>query len=480
MSLSKRAFYTLFFIIITEGYVVLSSELLAIRVTIPFIGSGTDVVSVIIAAVLLPLSFGYYYGGKFKPYKNKHGHVVGVREKLTRNILLSTIFLVFGLSYVPLISFMEGLINLGIGHRIALTTIYSGLFLVTPVFLLGQTIPLVSNYFSKEKLSQITGKILFVSTIGSFLGAVFSTLVLMATIGVHYTVSLNFILLGVLYFTIQRREPIWKKSFITLLIVIGIAFNAGPLLKRFHVVENNQYNVIQVFENPGNDIRIISLNHNSDSKYSPTTQTKHNYINFIEVQYLYSRDAESKPLNVLVLGAGGFTFGADEAINTYHYVDIDPTLKKVAEEHFLRKPLAANQIFHPVSAESFLIDGDEKFDLIFLDAYQGDLTIPENLVTQDFFRRVKSRLSDDGVVVANFIVNPSLGNAFARNLDNTFRSVFPLVSRQVIGSYNGWDKDQTRNVIYSYARSDEENNLKIYTDNKNTVYYDKPKERKRN
>src|SRR5690606_24627107 len=151
---------------------------------------------------------------------------------------------------------------------------------------------------------------------------------------------------------------------------------------------------------------------------------------------------QEKPLNVLILGAGGFTLGADEAINTYHDVDIDPTLKDVAEEHFLRRPLSPNQIFHPVSAESFLIDDDEKFDLIFLDAYQGDLTIPENLVTQDFFRRVKARLADDGIVVANFILNPSLGDAFARNLDNTFRSVFPLISRQVIGGFDAWNKKQ--------------------------------------
>ncbi len=40
---------------------------------------------------------------------------------------------------------------------IALTACYALLFLVTPVYLLGQTIPLVSNYFGKEKLAKITG-----------------------------------------------------------------------------------------------------------------------------------------------------------------------------------------------------------------------------------------------------------------------------------------------------------------------------------
>ena len=56
----------LFFVIFLEGFVVLSLELLAIRLTIPFVGSGTDTISIIIAAVLLPLAFGYYRGGQFK------------------------------------------------------------------------------------------------------------------------------------------------------------------------------------------------------------------------------------------------------------------------------------------------------------------------------------------------------------------------------------------------------------------------------
>ena len=45
--------FILFCIIVVEGYIVLSSELLAIRQTTPFVGSGTDTVSIIIAAVAI-------------------------------------------------------------------------------------------------------------------------------------------------------------------------------------------------------------------------------------------------------------------------------------------------------------------------------------------------------------------------------------------------------------------------------------------
>ncbi len=246
----------LFLVIIIEGYVVLSTELLAIRQTLPYVGNGTDTVSIIIAAVLMPLAFGYYYGGRYKPrrksdsyqsVKNKlilagafvffvviaegyaalsaqlrisgqgaphagnetcllamtiglllmlsaagcyyngrqkremgNGQYLSVRTKLVNNIIIAAIFLVPALSYLPLNLFFYGLSQNGLNHRVLTTTIYSLLFIVTPVYCLGQTIPLLSNYFSSEKLSSITGKMLFFSTMGSFLGAVFSTLVLMS------------------------------------------------------------------------------------------------------------------------------------------------------------------------------------------------------------------------------------------------------------------------------------------------------------
>lgn len=477
MTLSQRAFYSLFAIIIIEGYVVLSSELLAIRVTIPFIGSGTDIVSIIIAAVLLPLSFGYYFGGQFKPYKTKGGKVVTVRDKLATNILIATALLVFGLSYAPLITFMDFTINHVVSNRLVVATIYSALFLVIPVFLLGQTIPLASNYYRKEKLAQITGKILFFSTIGSFFGATFSTLVLMATIGVHYTAALNFVLLAGLFFVLGQRKPLWAKGAMAVLVLMGLAFNSGPVLKSLNVVNNNQYNVIRIFTNPNDDTRIMSLNHNQDSSYSPSSQSKHEYVNFIETQFIYSRDLDSAPLEVLVIGAGGFTIGLGDDINNYMFVDIDPDLQDVAEKEFLQQKLQANMKFEPISAESFLIRGKEKYDLIIIDAYQGDLTLPENLVTQDFFRLVKGRLADGGIVIGNFIMNPSFGSAFARNLDNTFRSVFPLVTRYPIGQFNGWSNTALSNIMYIYNNVPEENELKTYTNNKNTVFYDKPKSR---
>ena len=47
-----------------EGYVVLAVELLAIRQLTPYVGNAIDTVAIVIAAVLLPLAFGYEAGGR--------------------------------------------------------------------------------------------------------------------------------------------------------------------------------------------------------------------------------------------------------------------------------------------------------------------------------------------------------------------------------------------------------------------------------
>ncbi len=464
----------LFIVIIVEGYVVLSTELLAIRQTMPFVGSGTETVSIIIAAVLMPLAFGYYFGGRWHP-KKFMGRRMTIRRKLILNIIVSAVILLFGMSYVPLNAFFYTLTTLEFTNRLFLTALYAVLFIVIPVYLLGQTIPLVSNYFTSQKLSQITGRMLFFSTLGSFMGAVFSTIVLMATIGVNYTACVNFALLAFLVFLLSKKKM--AEPVIVALAVAGFAFylNSGAQLAKFNIVENNQYNNVAVFKDKmGN--RNISINNNADSRLGPDGR-KHEYLEFIERVAIDPIRSGPAPREILVVGSGGFTFGHEDAYNHYDFIDIDKSLLGISEEYILREKLKPNKTFHPVEARAYLNNTDKKYDIILLDAFRGDLTIPENLVTREFFTQVKGHLKENGLVIANFGISPSFRSAFSRNLDNTFRVVFPHVSRIAINEkYLLWEEepDFLANVIYIYRENKDENATEIYTDDKNRSFYDKP------
>jgi len=467
----------IFIVILLEGYVVLSSELLAIRQTIPFIGSGTDTVSIIIAAVLMPLAFGYQSGGRFKPGVYK-GKFVSIRDKLIFNLQTASAILLVGLSYPLLNLFFIGMLETGLSHRLVMITIYSAIFLVIPVYLLGQTIPLCSNYFSKERLSKITGKILFFSTMGSFLGAVFSTLILMSTIGVHYTVAINFVILFGLVLLLSKNKLSEKVMFSAAIMVVAIYLNSGHIMTMFQIVENNKYNTIAVYVDDDGG-RHLSLNNNDSSMYDDNGK-KHDYIEFIERMTVNAVPEGSQKIDVLVLGAGAFTFGHNDEINAYDYVDIDASLQNIAEKYILKEKLKENKVFHPVPARAFLTSTKKKYDIILLDAYFGDRTIPEHLVTKEFFDAVKAKLEPGGIVVANFIISPNFQSRFSQKIDNTLRAVFPYISRMAINEeYYLWSEEyaKTANMIYLYKDQPNANPEGIYTDNKNTIFYDKPQRR---
>lgn len=473
----------IFVLIILEGYVVLSSELLAIRLSIPFVGSGTDTVSVIIAAVLMPLAFGYYAGGQFKPgvYHDIFSggpRYISVREKLIRNMIFALLFLLCAISYSFLHWLLLSAFSLGFTHRVMVTAVYATIFIAPPVYLLGQTIPLACNFFTRQRLAKITGKILFFSTLGSFLGAVFSTIILMATIGVNYTAALNFIILAILITMLSKPQAYMRTILVWLLALGGIVLNSNTALKTHSIIENNQYNTIAVKHIRGQ--RHLVINGNGSSMYDDEGH-KYPYIKFIEniaIKPILENDLG--PKDILVLGAGGFTLGAEDTVNHYDFVDIDESLKDIAEKHILQKTIGINREFHVMPARAYLASTDKKYDLIVLDAFAGAITMPEHLITFEFFETVKSHLKPDGRVIANMAVSPSFHTMISRRIDNTFRAVFPHFSRHVIREgYGLWKDNESElgNVMYVYRQQEDEDSKTIYTDIKNSSFIDRPTRR---
>ncbi len=465
---TKKSTFYLFAIIVLEGYAVLATELLAIRLNIPFTGSGTETVSVIIAAVLMPLALGYYAGGRFRPSGRR-----SIRRKLMFNLLLALAILIPGLSYVLLVELYQLANRVGLSHRLVQITLYSGIFLVVPVYLLGQTIPLVSNYFGRRRLADITGRILFFSTVGSFLGAVLSSLVLMAVIGVNYTAVVVFVILAALTVLISKRKLSGFTVTALALAIVGTVINSNAFVRRYDIVEMNRYNVIAVKER--NDGRHLYLNNDPSSKYSESG-LRYPYVELLEAFAIRPVLQADPPKEILVVGAGAFTFGHHDRHNRYDYVDIDGSLKGIAQEKILKQDIGENKTFHPLPARAFLAQSDKRYDMILLDAYFGRFTIPEHLITREFFLQVKRHLKPNGVVVANIVASPNFANAFSRNIDSTFRSVFPHVSRHVIfRRYMPWNDDPARfsGTLYIYRDHPDAEPGTIYSDTKNRSFLDR-------
>jgi spermidine synthase len=449
-----------------EGYAVLAVELLAIRQLTPYVGNATDTVAIVIAAVLLPLALGYEAGGRasFAP-----GDEAGVRRQLTRNLLIAAFILSFGLSHPFLAAFFQILDSLGLTHRLIQAAVHTSLFLVYPVYLLGQTIPLVAYCSTGGSLARSTGLMLFLSTLGSFLGSVVSTLVFMTFFGVHITVAVTLGLLVALAALIGWRMEGHNRLLLTTaalgLYIVGI--NSPAAVKAYGIVSNNLYSEVRIVTNPAENSRLLVINNSPSSKVAANPEHRFAYLKFIEKEVL-SRLNTDRPRRILVIGAGGFTIGLDDRFHTYTYVDIDPALRQVSEEYFLRQPLSPNKTFVAESARAFLRRNTQTYDVVVLDAFTNRISLPPDLITREAFAAVRQAVAPGGQVVMNIITSPSFADRFSRSIDATIRSVFPFVTRQILSQTQ---VGSVASVLYLAGRHENEPH-DIYTDDRNRSFLD--------
>lgn len=152
---------------------------------------------------------------------------------------------------------------------------------------------------------------------------------------------------------------------------------------------------------------------------------------FDYVQEAVSLTKDVLPDTVLVVWTAGFTFPYEIATNISSVthidaVDIDSSVKTIAEKYFLQTSLPERITFYPESARYFVAHAKKEkrtYDLIFIDAFHGK-SLPDELTTQEFFSDVRDLLSEEGVVIINFILDRWLESDLSLSLFATLDSVF--------------------------------------------------------
>jgi len=430
---------------------------------------------------------GYHSGGSAFSRSYAKARAAGkkplsIRGILLKNVISSLAILSLGLSYIFMELFFGFLHAAGVHNRLFQTAIYAVAFLVYPVYLLGQTVPLVSNYFSQRNLSEITGKMLFFSTTGSFMGSVFSTIVLMMTIGVNNTVIVTMGLLSVLAILLIRRWLVYEVGLCGFILGMLYLLNNNDTMRALNVVSDNAYNIVKVETVDDGDSLLFDVNRSSSSKISSDPEKMFVYWQYVEKNFIKPiSEQKLPPKDILILGAGGFTIGLHDTHNRYVFLDIDKALKEAAEKHFLKQELTPNKRFVASSARGFVANDDKKYDLILIDAYTNVVSIPMEAITREFLLDVKAILKEDGVVIANVISNPTFADKFSVRYTNTFASVFPVYTRQVIGDFNAWAdtstqqsaRSQLRNILFIYYNRALTQDRRVYTDDLNTYSIDR-------
>jgi spermidine synthase len=448
--------YLLPFIILVEGFASIAVEILTIRQLLPVAGGSVIVTSLIIGIFLLFLAVGYERGGHVE---------TGLYPKLRRNFVITAIWVGIGLSYIFIHYFFSGVEKIVGPHVIYSLIAYLLIILAPAIYLLGQTLPITMNIVRQDKLAgAIAGKAMGISTVGSFLGATFTTLILMQYLGVAWTVFIVFLILMVL--TLLLSQSLRSLLLTSVLVVVS---GVGIFYINI-VVEHQKFSLTNTYAN------YAVLNHENSPQlvpvggkllminevYSSYTDQHNNAFPYIEtIAKIIFDDLQLRNSDILVLGAGGFTLSQnDVGQNNFTYVDIDSQIKNVVVPDFI--PVIKDTLVID-DARHFLRSQTKKYAIIVVDVYSHLQSIPAYLLTREFMQEIKNHLNQDGYALFNIIANPMFNDRYARRVDNTIRSVFgPCVVTPVKYS------DAVSNLIYACSNLSNADDQTVYTDDKNT------------
>ena len=459
--MNKKLRAWLVFLIFLNGYISLSLELVVLRQLSFWVGSSAVITSIIMGTFLGFMSLGYFMG-ESKKIASKN-----IRNILCVSFLIIAALALFAASFPFVLKYFIWLYQWGMTSSVIQTFIYSFVFLSVGPFLFGFNTTLLSRCLHRYN-TNYTGSIMAWDTIGSVLGSLLTTLILMPFVGVNNTVMLIVLLASVAAIITRPR---WWTILISIAIMVPtfMVNNNTVQRDRYGILVNNANSTISVLQN--GDTRILSMNGLPMSVYNSRSGSMAEYIDYINNNFIYTMPRD-RVRRILVLGTGGFTAGLDDTYNEYTFVDIEHTLQDVSERYFLGRPLTDNKKFVVQDASQFLKNTAEQYDMILIDVYSNSFQVPEGFITAEFMQRAKSRVAPGGILLMNVITSMSFQDKYAQVFDNTFHTVFPYnTQRQVIGFVNPWAPDSIANIIYIWYNR--ENDGRIYTINKTPVIYDR-------
>ncbi|MBK8578362.1 MAG: fused MFS/spermidine synthase [Candidatus Accumulibacter sp.] len=437
----------LFSIVFIEGFCSLGAEVIALRQIIPHLGSSIVVTAPTIGFFLLALALGYHAGAKIDE---------GYIEVVAKNFLLAALLVGIGLA--------------GIGVDLLFTALrppeLAYLLLVAGVlcpiaWLLGQTVPILTNLLLRERAGEASGEALYYSTLGSFLGSLSLSLLVMQWLGVSAAVALCALLLVIGYTLL--RGPGWRTVVISL-AVASLTGVANAWLRPEIETAYASYLVLPVQYEGAINGRALKNNSSFASLIDDSEPPL--YARYIRhIRSLLLDELGFRERRILVLGAGGFTLSHREPSNHYTYVDIDPAVRGIAEKHFLGE--AARGEFIADDARRFVIRSEQRFAAAIVDVYGSHSSIPGHLVTREFWLATRRVLEPEGLLIANLILDSALATPYSRNLLATIESVYGRCAVEVLQK-----KQVLANVVVTCRNGQPAEPASLFIDERNSADFD--------
>jgi spermidine synthase len=431
----KRWFtYYLIATTILCGALVMVIEVLGSRVLGPFFGVSLFVWTSLITVTLVALAAGYAIGGRWS-------------DRCDSPDALYLILIAAGL-LVLLVPWLKPLVikaTLPLGLRWG--ALASALFLFGPaLFLLGCVSPWVIKLAAREMqhLGKTVGAYYAASTAGSVAGTIVTGFFLIPFLGVDrifWLAGALLLALGAGYFAIWRGKWIALAAFAPLMALppANLPQATMPGGTRASVVHSRDsfYGNLKVVE-----YRKGAM-HTRELVIDGLVQGGIDLASALSV-YEYPYLLQALPVAMHTAGRRCLVIGLGAGVVPRWYqargiatdvVDIDPDVVALAHKYF---GLDTRTRVFVEDARAFLGRGNDRYDYLILDVFNGDTT-PGHLLSLEAMHLARARLNDKGVVAINLIGSLGAHAEMTHAVINTLRTVFANVAAYPLFAPNAGD-----------------------------------------
>ncbi len=398
------------------GWVIMQLEILGGRVLAPWFGYSVYQWGALIGVVMTALAIGYWLGGR-----------VGDKPRASSFLVWAFgISALFVLAVPPFAeSFMPVLRIFGPGWGSVFATL---ILLGVPSVLLATTSPIVIRLTATDMIARTAGGVYAVSTAGSIAGTFFTAFYIIPELGsrIGHLVAAGLIVVAAAALALSVCRV---KRLAALIVLAGVLsqLSTRPEPGVLHH-EETLHNIITVQDT--GDRRLLYLNYTAGAQ---TIMIKGGGLTRSYYDFFLLGPHINDARKVLFLGSAGGT-ALKQLAKAYPAlevtgVELDPKVIDVANKYF---GLAEEPRVRQVAADArwYLTQTDERYDMIAVDLYVTG-HVPFFTTTEEFFRLVHDRLTENGLLMMNILsVQPgdNLVAPFVRTVRTSFPSTF-LVSR---------------------------------------------------
>ncbi len=408
--------------VFVSGGVLLALEIIASRVLAPYFGNSIYVWGSLIGVFLTALSVGYAFGGR-------------IADRYPSPSLFSGIVFVAGLLTVP-IPIMTGPVLDAVARADfgpQLNPLAGAIVLfVIPSIVMGMVSPFAVRLKARAvgTMGQTAGNLYAISTMGSIIGTLIASFVLINYMGVRSIIlvlGFTLMVMAVIgWLAARRRVAAVAGAALVVLVAAGVTAAQPARPSTLVYLRDTVYHKITVSDE--GSIRYLKLDNYWQSAIdrSAPRRTVFAYADYMHLPLIFVPE----PRHALLIGLGGGTvpgrYVADYPTVIMDVAEIDPKVVETAKAYF---DVTESERLTVTARDGrlHLRLASAPHDIILTDAYLID-TIPFHLATREFFELAKARLAPGGLVASNII--GALGgpdSRLFRAIYKTFRQVFKTV-----------------------------------------------------